>query len=1220
VPNPRRLVLALVLLSAALAWRPTANVVFVDSVVEAQSIDKAVDAPAAEPGRFVGMAPARLLDTRSGHRNTTIDGEQQGTGPLTPGQTIELDVTNRADIPDTGVGAVVINLTAINPTNTTYITAYPTGTPQPTTASLNTTANTINGNLAIVKVGTGGTISLYNNNGNTHLTADIMGWLPDTADFTGLEPARLLDTRSGDRNTTIDGEQQGTGPLTPGQTIELDVTNRADIPDTGVGAVVINLTAINPTNTTYITAYPTGTPQPTTASLNTTANTINGNLAIVKVGTGGTISLYNNNGNTHLTADIMGWLPVTTNEPAPDVVIVDGDEITVLSGGRETGGAVLELTEPLPVGRIVVTTFDDGPYYGQITEVDGLVVVTEEVPLARVIPDLDLSFTADAATGDFTVLRGDPESVVLDASDFEGENIEIKKEFPGFDCGVTESGASIGGGYDIEPGEFVFDIDVDAGIHGIDLHYARIGYAPSISARFDFAADGGATCDSTNKLATVELPTLRFFVFGVPVWITNDLTISAKGKVTVTQAIEVSTSATASAFFGFIYDDDGWGVSADFDFDADFDVADDIDLEATFGLPVDLDSKMYGIAGMFGRIEPKVVLNVLPTEAEWATLDAQVDVSGGAKAELDYKLDRFKFKYDAGSLTVFGPARLQTLTRDISTTTTVPGPTTSTLPPVTNPPIPDGPPTALALASDFGCALNSDSTLSCWGDNSQGQATPPEGTFSSVSLGGTHACALSTSGQAVCWGEADWGAIDVPAGQFIELSTTGNRTCGIRPTQLTECWGYDLQGESSPPQIPLHGLDVGHSLGCGLDANDDVVCWREDSDPGLADGPYTQVSSGSGVGCALRVDFTADCWNAPFHPTHVAPEGEFVTLSTRSSHTCGLRPTGAAECWGQVHPDSAAIAPTGPFDLVSAGSGASCGIRPNKEMECWGQLNNGVADPPQGDMASMEAGERHSCGLRSNGTVHCSGRRFEGQADPPDGIFQLLSIDRDTTCGIDFDDEIQCWGDPLPVGLSPFGSYRDIAFNMHMACVISTSYELACNSNTDDPEEVFAPTPAGDFIEVELGHGLACAIATTGDLHCWGNHFVGTRPVVSGSWVDLELGNVGVCLLGSDLTVTCFDSFGNEATAPEGQFTSIAVGRSFACATRVSDHLECWYPTGEPTHEDAAIDFVESTPDGAFHDVNIAGYVGCATRTNGVVQCWGLRSALGPAIAYHDAD
>jgi alpha-tubulin suppressor-like RCC1 family protein len=51
-----------------------------------------------------------------------------------------------------------------------------------------------------------------------------------------------------------------------------------------------------------------------------------------------------------------------------------------------------------------------------------------------------------------------------------------------------------------------------------------------------------------------------------------------------------------------------------------------------------------------------------------------------------------------------------------------------------------------------GCALSADGKVTCWGDNSVGQATPPNQTFTQLSAGDLHTCGLSVGGQLWCWG------------------------------------------------------------------------------------------------------------------------------------------------------------------------------------------------------------------------------------------------------------------------------------------------------------------------------------------------------------------------------------------------------------------------------------------------------------------------------------
>ncbi|MCB0914277.1 MAG: hypothetical protein KDC23_01045, partial [Actinobacteria bacterium] len=211
------------------------------------------------------MTPARLLDTRPG--NATIDG-QGPTGAAGPATTLTIPITGRAGLPTTGVDAVVVNLTATNPTIGGYATAWPTGAPRPLASNLNFTAGQTLPNLAIVKVGDSGAINLYNNTGTTDFIIDIAGWFPTTDNYQPMTPARLLDTRPG--NATIDG-QGPTGAAGPATTLTIPITGRAGLPTTGVDAVVVNLTATNPTIGGYATAWPTGAPRPLASNLNFTA-------------------------------------------------------------------------------------------------------------------------------------------------------------------------------------------------------------------------------------------------------------------------------------------------------------------------------------------------------------------------------------------------------------------------------------------------------------------------------------------------------------------------------------------------------------------------------------------------------------------------------------------------------------------------------------------------------------------------------------------------------------------------------------------------------------------------------------------------------------------------------------------------------------------------------------------------------------------------------------
>ena len=190
----------------------------------------------------------------------TIDGLFSGTGPLVGGIATTMKVTGRGGVPASGVAAVALNVTITEPSAAGYLTVWPTGSPQPLASNLNFTAGRTIANSVVTKVGANGQISLFNSAGTTHVVIDVLGWLPVGQGFTGLTPARIADTRTSPAiaSATIDGRFMGGGPVGHAQSSSIDVLGRGGVPLTGVGAVVLNVTATNPTAPLFITVWPSG--------------------------------------------------------------------------------------------------------------------------------------------------------------------------------------------------------------------------------------------------------------------------------------------------------------------------------------------------------------------------------------------------------------------------------------------------------------------------------------------------------------------------------------------------------------------------------------------------------------------------------------------------------------------------------------------------------------------------------------------------------------------------------------------------------------------------------------------------------------------------------------------------------------------------------------------------------------------------------------------------
>lgn len=236
--------------------------------------------------RMVAVVPARVFDSRA------------GTGPLVGTTTVP--VAGVGGVPS-DASAVVVNLTAVLGTAASHLTAWPTGATMPGTSNVNFDAGTVVPNLAVVKVGAGGTIQVHNNAGAAHVLVDVYGYYRPGEGLGAMHvaEARILDTRSG-----VGGRAT---PVGAGQTVNLRVRGAGSLPRTGITAVALNVTAVNPSATSHITVWPHGAAQPTTSNLNLSPGRTVPNLVIVLVGPDGTIDLANNSGDVDLLADVVGF-------------------------------------------------------------------------------------------------------------------------------------------------------------------------------------------------------------------------------------------------------------------------------------------------------------------------------------------------------------------------------------------------------------------------------------------------------------------------------------------------------------------------------------------------------------------------------------------------------------------------------------------------------------------------------------------------------------------------------------------------------------------------------------------------------------------------------------------------------------------------------------------------------------------------------------------------
>ena len=72
-------------------------------------------------------------------------------------------------------------------------------------------------------------------------------------------------------------------------------------------AVVVNVTATEPTADSYLTVWPSDEVRPTASNLNMAPGDTVPNLAVVPLALDCTVSIYNHGGTSHVIVDVVGW-------------------------------------------------------------------------------------------------------------------------------------------------------------------------------------------------------------------------------------------------------------------------------------------------------------------------------------------------------------------------------------------------------------------------------------------------------------------------------------------------------------------------------------------------------------------------------------------------------------------------------------------------------------------------------------------------------------------------------------------------------------------------------------------------------------------------------------------------------------------------------------------------------------------------------------------------
>ncbi|NDE80637.1 MAG: hypothetical protein EB037_06915, partial [Actinobacteria bacterium] len=235
--------------------------------------------------------------------------------PRTP---LRFKVTGTNNVPDSGVGAVSLNVTVTSPRGEGFVTVFPCDS-LPEASNLNYVLNETVPNAVIAPVSADGEVCFYTY-AETHLIADVNGYFPTGSGFVSNTPARVIDTRVGAAQglRTVSKTKVGNGTE-----LRVQFTNLPGgiTPATGVGAVSLNVTVTGsraPDAGGFVTVYPCGN-RPNASNLNFTSGQTVPNAVITPLSANGEVCFYVY-GETDLIADINGYFPAGSGFVATDPV------------------------------------------------------------------------------------------------------------------------------------------------------------------------------------------------------------------------------------------------------------------------------------------------------------------------------------------------------------------------------------------------------------------------------------------------------------------------------------------------------------------------------------------------------------------------------------------------------------------------------------------------------------------------------------------------------------------------------------------------------------------------------------------------------------------------------------------------------------------------------------------------------------------------------------
>ena len=253
-----------------------------------------------------------------------------------------------------------------------------------------------------------------------------------------------------------------------------------------------------------------------------------------------------------------------------------------------------------------------------------------------------------------------------------------------------------------------------------------------------------------------------------------------------------------------------------------------------------------------------------------------------------------------------------------------------------------------------------------WGNNSDGQLTPPAGLTGvvAISAGYFHSLALKSDGTVVGWGNSYYATPPAGLSNVVAIAAGLFHSLALKSDGTVVGWGDSSFGRLPPP--------------AGLS---NVVA----------------IAAGYEHSLALKSDGTVVGWgDNTYHQTNV-PAGltGVVAIAAGFYHSLALKSDGTVVTWGD-NTYNQTNTPAGLSNVVAicAGYYHSLALKGDGNLAGWGFNGYGETTQPAGlsGMVAISAGYLHSLALKSDGTVFGWGNSLYGETTPPAGLTGVEAI------------------------------------------------------------------------------------------------------------------------------------------------------------------------------------------------------------------------------------